>query len=167
MRAVPPEVELIRAFVNTRNVENRTDELDAWLAQRGIRTTVAARRRADGVREALRALLLAHNAVEADVAAAAAVLDEAARRARLELRFDRGRPRLVATGDGVDGVLGGVLVAVAAAAAGGIWERLKACRADTCRWAFYDQARNRSRAWCSMEVCGNRAKARAYRKRHH
>ena len=32
---------------------------------------------------------------------------------------------------------------------------------------FYDQSRNRSRAWCSMEVCGNREKARSFRVRHH
>jgi predicted RNA-binding Zn ribbon-like protein len=46
------------------------------------------------------------------------------------------------------------------------WERMKACRADDCRWAYLDTARNRSRAWCSMRVCGNRAKVQAYRERH-
>jgi predicted RNA-binding Zn ribbon-like protein len=44
-------------------------------------------------------------------------------------------------------------------------DRVKICPADTCRWAFYDTSRNRSRHWCSMEVCGNRAKARAHRER--
>ena len=44
-------------------------------------------------------------------------------------------------------------------------ERVKICPADDCRWAFYDTSRNRSRQWCSMEVCGNRAKARAHRAR--
>jgi predicted RNA-binding Zn ribbon-like protein len=48
----------------------------------------------------------------------------------------------------------------------GTWSRLKACLADTCQWAFYDQSKNRSAHWCSMAVCGNRAKARAYRNRH-
>jgi len=43
--------------------------------------------------------------------------------------------------------------------------RVKICPADDCRWAFYDTSRNRSRQWCSMEVCGNRAKARAHRER--
>jgi predicted RNA-binding Zn ribbon-like protein len=52
---------------------------------------------------------------------------------------------------------------VAAAAADGTWERAKACRADDCRWAFYDQSRNRSARWCDMAVCGNRTKVRAYR----
>jgi predicted RNA-binding Zn ribbon-like protein len=46
------------------------------------------------------------------------------------------------------------------------WARLKACRSDTCRWAFYDHSKNRSGHWCSMEVCGARHKAREYRARH-
>jgi predicted RNA-binding Zn ribbon-like protein len=50
--------------------------------------------------------------------------------------------------------------------ADGTWERMKACRADDCRWAFLDTAKNRSRAWCSMQSCGNRAKVAAYRERH-
>ena len=45
--------------------------------------------------------------------------------------------------------------------------RLSACRDEHCRVAFYDKSRNRSRAWCSMEVCGNREKARSFRARHH
>jgi CGNR zinc finger/Putative stress-induced transcription regulator len=44
-------------------------------------------------------------------------------------------------------------------------DRVKICPARDCRWAFYDTSRNRSRQWCSMEVCGNRAKARAHRER--
>ena len=44
-------------------------------------------------------------------------------------------------------------------------DRIKICPADDCRWAFYDTSRNHSRQWCSMQVCGNRAKARAHRER--
>lgn len=36
-------------------------------------------------------------------------------------------------------------------------ERLKIC--PNCHWLFLDRSRNRSRAWCDMAVCGNRAKA--------
>jgi predicted RNA-binding Zn ribbon-like protein len=42
---------------------------------------------------------------------------------------------------------------------------MKACAADDCQWAFYDSSKNRSRTWCSMDVCGHRAKTRAYRAR--
>jgi predicted RNA-binding Zn ribbon-like protein len=47
----------------------------------------------------------------------------------------------------------------------GSWSRLKTCENDECRWAFYDQSKNRSAKWCSMQSCGNRMKARAYRAR--
>jgi predicted RNA-binding Zn ribbon-like protein len=47
----------------------------------------------------------------------------------------------------------------------GIWSRLKICQNDDCAVAFYDLARNKSGKWCSMEVCGNRMKARNFRAR--
>jgi predicted RNA-binding Zn ribbon-like protein len=46
-----------------------------------------------------------------------------------------------------------------------LWPRLKLCAADECRWAFFDASRNRGGTWCQMEVCGNRIKNRAYRRR--
>ena len=36
---------------------------------------------------------------------------------------------------------------------------------DGCGWLFYDESKNGSRRWCSMEGCGNRAKARSYHAR--
>ena len=44
--------------------------------------------------------------------------------------------------------------------------RLKQCAQDDCRWIFLDLSRNRSRRWCTMEDCGNRAKARRHYHRH-
>lgn len=41
-------------------------------------------------------------------------------------------------------------------------ERVKECAADNCNWLFLDESRNRSRRWCDMAVCGNRAKARRF-----
>ncbi|HSC90549.1 MAG TPA: CGNR zinc finger domain-containing protein [Gaiellaceae bacterium] len=159
------ELTDVAAFVNTLEIEDGTDEIASWLEARGVRPTPASVGRAAAVREAIRAHLLAHNGIPVELSPAAAVLEEAARRSRLGLRFGTVPPRLEPEADGVDGVLGSLLAAIAAAAADGTWDRLKACRAETCRWAFYDDARNRSRAWCSMKVCGNRAKARAYRAR--
>jgi predicted RNA-binding Zn ribbon-like protein len=43
--------------------------------------------------------------------------------------------------------------------------RIKLCRADDCGWLFVDSSRNRSRRWCDMSDCGNRAKARRFRAR--
>jgi predicted RNA-binding Zn ribbon-like protein len=39
------------------------------------------------------------------------------------------------------------------------------CGAETCSWLFVDTSRNRSRRWCDMKVCGNRAKARRHYER--
>ena len=47
----------------------------------------------------------------------------------------------------------------------GEWPRIKVCGSPDCRWAFVDGTRNRSRRWCDMAGCGNRAKNRAWRHR--
>jgi predicted RNA-binding Zn ribbon-like protein len=39
--------------------------------------------------------------------------------------------------------------------------RLKSCE-GTCTIMFVDRTRSRGRRWCSVDVCGNRAKAQAY-----
>lgn len=110
------------------------------------------------VREAIRVLLRANNGIDDGVAAASRTLDEASRRAGLRGGFAEGR--LVFRSRNT------ILAAVAEAMADGSWSRLKACRADDCKWAFVDDTRNHSRQWCDMSVCGNREKARRYRSRH-
>jgi predicted RNA-binding Zn ribbon-like protein len=42
---------------------------------------------------------------------------------------------------------------------------VKGCEGKTCVLLFYDETRRRERRWCSMAVCGNRAKQEAFRKR--
>jgi predicted RNA-binding Zn ribbon-like protein len=37
--------------------------------------------------------------------------------------------------------------------------RLRHCLNDQCGWLFMDDSKNGSRRWCSMQSCGNRAKA--------
>lgn len=44
-------------------------------------------------------------------------------------------------------------------------ERVKECASATCEWVFLDRSRNRSRRWCDMSDCGNRAKARRFQDR--
>jgi predicted RNA-binding Zn ribbon-like protein len=45
-------------------------------------------------------------------------------------------------------------------------KNVKICAAPDCGWLFLDTSRNRSRRWCEMQDCGNRAKARRfYRKK--
>jgi len=44
-------------------------------------------------------------------------------------------------------------------------DRVRECEADNCDWLFIDRSRSRSRRWCSMGSCGNRAKARRHYQR--
>jgi predicted RNA-binding Zn ribbon-like protein len=168
--------DLVIDFVNTAGFGPDREDLPTsaslvvllggCVLEPGARTSAADWEEARAVREALRDLLAAHNEVEADVARATAVLDGAARRARLAIRFADGAARAEPSAAGVRGALGRILAEVSTGMADGTWERLKACRADDCRFAFLDTAKNRSRAWCSMQSCGNRAKVAAYRERH-
>jgi predicted RNA-binding Zn ribbon-like protein len=165
-------LELVRDFVNTADLEAGEEKLadvralQYWLVFHGLaelrdRATADDLEQALAVREALRDLLREHTGVEADAGRASEVLDGAARRLGLQIRFVDGAIAFVPTTRG----LGGVLAAVATAMADGSWARLKACRSDACRWAFIDTARNHSRQWCDMKVCGNREKARRFRSR--
>jgi predicted RNA-binding Zn ribbon-like protein len=43
--------------------------------------------------------------------------------------------------------------------------RVHECAGLDCSWLFMDMSKNGSRRWCSMETCGNRAKARRHRAR--
>jgi predicted RNA-binding Zn ribbon-like protein len=50
-------------------------------------------------------------------------------------------------------------------ACGGDFEYAKACEGATCTLLFVDRTRGRARRWCSMAICGNRAKQAAHRDR--
>jgi predicted RNA-binding Zn ribbon-like protein len=170
--------ELIRDFVNTLHKDPRGDEeslvapedLAEWLNGRGLlaekRATPAELRRAVELREAFRQLLLTNNGEQLDVHPACTVLSGITRRGKVELEFTNAIPALVPAATGVDGALGALVVAMQQSVAAGTWHRLKACRARDCEWAFIDEAKNNSRAWCSMSSCGNREKARKFRERH-
>lgn len=176
MSEVVSELEIVRAFVNTADVGSGSDAFDtppalvAWLAERGLieEGTEASEKdleRTRALRDALRAFLYANAGGELDPEAPL-VLDAAAERSNLRLHFCPEGADLMSCAAGVDGAHGRLLAIVAEAMRAGTWARLKACRSDDCRWAFFDGSKNHSRAWCSMAVCGNRAKARAFRERH-
>jgi len=42
---------------------------------------------------------------------------------------------------------------------------VKACEGHSCTLVFADHTRRRARRWCSMAICGNRAKQAAHRNR--
>jgi len=164
-------LELVRDYVNTFDFETgideiaTPDELATWLSEQGlvedlVKPTEQEVEDAHALREAIRELLLANNGSEVDAAAASQTLEEAGRRAHFGVRFEAGRAVLAPEADGAPGALGRIVATVAELAPTDEWKRLKTCRDEHCK------SRNRSRAWCSMEVCGNREKARSFRRRH-
>jgi predicted RNA-binding Zn ribbon-like protein len=172
----PGLLEVVQPFVNTNDLEG-TDELDRpealreWLTARGLldpSADVGERDvvRAQQLREAIRGLLVANAGGSGDPDAVD-VLNRAAADAHLVVSFNAdGSTTLSPTVTGVTGALGRILAVVHDAEAEGTWSRMKACRKHSCRWAFFDQSKNRSRTWCAMSVCGNRVKAQTYRERH-
>jgi predicted RNA-binding Zn ribbon-like protein len=171
------QLDLVRDYVNTRDFEididlfSSPDGLATWLSEQGlvddlVEPTAEELADAVAVREAIRDLLFANNGVATDTGSASKALETAGRKAHLGVRFEDGRPVLAPEGDGARAAIGRVVATVAELAQTDEWKRLKACRDENCRVAFYDKSRNRSRAWCSMEVCGNRDKQRGYRERH-
>jgi predicted RNA-binding Zn ribbon-like protein len=172
----PGGLETVREFVNSVDLEDGTEALSdppalvQWLAEHdlidpAVAANAADLRRAVDVREALRALMRANNGGD-PATDAVTTLRASAQRAGVGLEFEPDGSRLEPQAGGVDGALGRLLVAVHEAQHDGTWARMKACPWDTCHWAFYDHTKNRSGVWCNMAVCGNRAKARAYRERH-
>ena len=172
----PGPLRVIQLFVNTNDLETGPDllpdaaALRAWLLEHeligaGENVTEADHARAIALREAIRDLVCAHAGLAHDPGAAA-IVNEAGRRAGLRPVLEDPATRFEPTADGVEGALGHVVAEIHAAVAEGTWERLKACERDVCRWAFYDHSKNRSGHWCSMAVCGQREKnRRAYRRR--
>jgi len=175
----PGDLLLLQQLVNSYDLEENTEALQdvaglrAWLVGHDLlRDDEAAAldsadlARVTAFREAMRVLLRTNLGDPIDPAALA-LLNAEAERGALRVDFgELGCAGLLPTGRrGADRVMGRLLAAIAAADVDGTWKRLKVCADETCAWAYYDVSRNASRAWCSMESCGNRAKARRHRRR--
>lgn len=152
-----PPAELLRDFLNTFDLEADTDELASpaelavWLRERGL-------------------IGPADRAVDDDLGTALALREGVRAALRGEPADLPALPLRVAVGDTpalvpVEGGVRGGLALIAAAVTAVSWDRIKVCAEITCQWAFIDSSKNRSRSWCSMRVCGNRTKTRAYRAR--
>ena len=169
----PGSLALVEDFINSTEMPDGDDELATpdqaanWLRSRGTEAAMLSDRelrRLTATREALRDLLEAHTGENVDPGVAVR-LQKLLGGAALRPMLSAHGVSLVADSKGVEGFLGRLAAASIEATLTGTWERLKVCRSDTCRWAFYDHSKNGRGAWCSMRVCGTREKARAYRAR--
>jgi len=167
---------LVQDFVNTEVPDWHQDDiatpdaLAAWLRDRGLiggdddvdaDAFVAAR----ALRAAVRELALANTLGVAPGVERREAIDAALGAFPLVVRAGIDGAGVAPAGAGAWRGLGALVAVIAAARAAGTWDRLKACRQETCGWLFYDVSRNRSSSWCSMQVCGGREKSRAYRRR--
>ncbi|MFJ9537293.1 CGNR zinc finger domain-containing protein [Streptomyces sp. NPDC101225] len=159
--AAPGGLALIEFLVNTVDLESGTDALETAEGRAPFGLAPDEVEQARELRESLRAALLAHAGHPPH--RAVTPLGELLARAPLVVTVDeRDGAAALAPADG-----GPLLSRVAAAVAGALveatWARLKACEAVTCHWAYYDRSPAGRGRWCSMQVCGARAKMRRYR----
>lgn len=171
----PEPLQLVQDLVNTVDLEAGADELRTaeeaagWARGRGLSGLgydAGALTDVLTLREALRDVCTAHTGTDVPAATAAA-LDRLLARAPLRLAVDTEGRASVRSADGLSGaaeVTAAVAAAIVRATADGTWPRLKACAADTCRWVYYDRSPAGRSRWCTMAVCGSRAKMRTYRK---
>ncbi|MEV7674512.1 CGNR zinc finger domain-containing protein [Streptomyces sp. NPDC000963] len=170
----PAPAVLVEAFANTVDVEEGSDEIATpagladWLEGRGLLDVPGTV--PDGIHRdylALRAGLREELGVHVGDAPDPALLAEADRvlaahpvriTAHGVLTPSAGLPPQREP-------LARIAIAWSELVATGDAARLKRCAEHTCGWAFWDVSKNRSRRWCSMRVCGNRNKSRAYASR--
>ncbi len=177
----PGDLALVQEFLNTHydlsggsgeELLSSPPELAVWLSQHGLLEPETALSdsqlaRALTIREGFRSLA-SGNAGRPPDRKAIESLNSARGAAAVELDLAPDGPNfLPAAGDGFDRAMARLIAIVACSMLTGTWARLKACPGEHCGWAFYDHSRNRTGRWCSMSVCGGRAKAKAhYRRRH-
>jgi predicted RNA-binding Zn ribbon-like protein len=132
----------------------------------GSAVTSAEQRSLSELRESVRAVLETHTHGTSD-AATASRLTVALLPARLMVTADAAGAVRLASADQhpFARAVGAIAIAIAEAAGGGTWARLKSCPGHRCGWAFYDRSPAGRSQWCSMQLCGARAKMRAYRRR--
>ncbi|MFJ5777738.1 CGNR zinc finger domain-containing protein [Streptomyces sp. NPDC093094] len=157
----PGGLALIESLVNTLDIESGADALDTAEGRARLGLTEEEVPDARALRESLRATLLAHagHPPHREAAPLGALLSAAPLLVAVDAAD--GSARLAPADDGP--LLSRVAAAVAEALVAGTWARLKACEAVTCHWAYYDRSPAGRGRWCSMQVCGARAKMRRYR----
>ena len=171
-RPAPGQLALVQSFINSHYDLEHDHGADLFAAPPALARWLAARRlidahapigareleRALSIREGLRALAAGGDGLPR--------LNEAASGAAVEVRFLDGAPTFVLQdGGGIEPAIGLLLAITAQAMIEGSWTRLKVCPGEQCGWAFYDHSLNQTGRWCSMSVCGGRAKARAHYRR--
>lgn len=161
--AAPGGLALVESLVNTLDIETGADALDTADGRARLGLTEDEVVDARELRESLRAALLAHAGHPPH--RTVPPLGELLARAPLVVTVDDGDGSAALAPTDARPLLSRVAAAVAESLVAGSWTRLKACEAADCHWAYYDRSPAGRGRWCSMQVCGARAKMRRYRAR--
>lgn len=129
------------------------------------RAVAAARRLRDAHYRLFSSLAAGTKVPAEDLHHIGALAVRAAARLRLEPAGGRFAWRWRDLDSSLEAALGPIARAAADLLTGDELDRVRECDGDRCTWLFLDTSRNRSRRWCSMESCGNRAKARRHYRR--
>lgn len=175
----PGQLALVQSFLNSHyglgddhgaELWDSPASLKAWLRRRELISAKARvgqpeLRHGLEIREGLR--WLAAGGAVSDQGQRLRELNAACVGAGVELRFDAaGAPHFVPGSAGTFTAAVGLILGITAGSMiDGRWARLKICPGIHCGWVFYDGSRNRTGRWCSMAVCGGRAKARTHYRR--
>jgi predicted RNA-binding Zn ribbon-like protein len=175
-KKAPGRLELLQRFINSYNHDFPEDwdrlgtaaKAEKWLRQKRLVAEDAHVSEADAqrlrqLREAIRALVVANQGGRPAGDAAEVVRAHAAVSGLRIALSDAGLTSLEPARPGINGAVAALLGILHEAQLAGHWSRLKGCR--QCGYAFFDRSKNRSAAWCSMSICGNRTKNRAYYRR--
>jgi len=158
----PDGLSLVEALVNTLDLASGADTLESAEGRVPFGIAEADLTAARELRESLRAVCLAH-------------AGHPPHRTVTPLGELLAAAPLVVTVSPADGsatlspadepapLASRVAAAVAEALTAGTWLRLKACELPECHWAYYDRSPAGRGRWCTMSVCGARAKMRRYR----
>ncbi|CCK29615.1 hypothetical protein BN159_5236 [Streptomyces davaonensis JCM 4913] len=157
----PGALELVQSLVNTLDLESGADALDTAEGRARLGLAEEEVPAARELRESLRATLLAHagHPPHREVTP----LTDLLTRAPLHLSVDPGDGSATLAAADPRALTSRIAGAVAESLVAGTWPRLKACEAADCHWAYYDRSPAGRGRWCSMQVCGARAKMRRYR----
>jgi predicted RNA-binding Zn ribbon-like protein len=172
----PGELAVVQAFINSLDREGDEEKFSkpgvllSWAVENRLLAPSARLNRRDllearRVREALRDLLEANSGRRVSPEAID-ILNRASATARMGRVFSTTPTRPPRPGGTtLADLLGQIFLIVIRAKVSGDWVRLKTCRSDVCRWAYYDDSRNRTGQWCAMSICGSHDKMRRYRAR--
>lgn len=141
-----------------------------WLAVSGLAVescTAAQLERARELRESIHAVATAAATEDALPASAVQVINDrsAQGRAAAVLTPEGARRWRLGPSSAMDDALGVIAADAISVVAGERDGRLALCASPTCRAAFFDTSRSRTRRWCDMNTCGNRQKKARFNQR--